>query len=313
MYALHDADDLLPLASAVAPKPERARIRCRTIEEADLDGVIGLLLEGFTDRDEAYWRMGLARHRAQALPDGVPRYGYLIERDGVPVGVLLALYRAVEGAEGTHWRCNLSSWYVRPEFRSLGTLLDGFAMRDKTVTYVNVSPAPPTWAMHKARGFKSTCAGQMLALPLVGRHRGRVRAASPESLALLPEAEARLVADHVSYGCLGLVWSDGAEAGALVFQRRALKLLPGRLARLRLPGLQLVYRSPSLDLTACLGAVGRHLLARHAMPWFVLDALARPAGIAGRYFPGRAPKFARGPNPPAVGDLAYTEIVLFGA
>lgn len=319
MLALPEVDDgpvfSQPEAPSAAPEPvkTRAKTRCRTIEESDLDAVIGLLRAGFADRSEAYWRQGLARHRAQPLPDGVPRYGYLVERDGEAVGVLLALYRAVEDATGTHWRCNLSSWYVKPEFRSLGTLLDGFAMRDKAVTYVNVSPAPQTWAMHKARGFKTICAGQMLTLPWLGRHRGRARPVSPETLALLPEAEARLVADHVSYGCLGLVWSDGATAGALLFQRRAIKVLPGRLGWLRFPGLQLVYHSPGLDLTACLGAVGRHLLLRRAMPWFVLDAVERRADLPGRYFPGRAPKFARGPNPPMPGDLSYTEIVLFGA
>jgi hypothetical protein len=296
-----------------APKPERAKTRCRIIEESDLDAVIGLLRAGFADRSEAYWRNGLAHHRAQPLPDGVPRYGYLMERDGEAVGVLLALYRVIEDEAGTHLRCNLSSWYVKPEYRSLGTLLDGFAMRDRSVTYVNVSPAPQTWAMHKARGFKTICAGQMLALPLLGRHRGRARAVSPATLALLPPAEARLVADHVSYGCLGLVWSHGPVAGALLFQRRAIKVLPGRFAWLRFPGLQLVYHSPNLDLAACLGAVGRHLMLRRGMPWFVLDALERCADIPGRYFPGRAPKFARGPNPPVAGDLSYTEIVLFGA
>lgn len=316
MFAPSETDEVPVVASdpaPAAPRPERVKTRCRTIEEGDLDAVIGLLRAGFADRSEAYWRQGLARHRAQPLPDGVPRYGYLVERDGEAVGVLLALYRAVEDATGTHLRCNLSSWYVKPEFRSLGTLLDGFAMRDKAVTYVNVSPAPQTWAMHKARGFKTICAGQMLTLPILGRHRGRARAVSPETLARLPDAEARLVADHVAYGCLGLVWSEGEKTGALLFQRRAIKVLPGRLGWLRFPGLQLVYHSPDLDLAACLGAVGRHLLLRRAMPWFVLDALAPRTDLPGRYFPGRAPKFARGPHPPMPGDLAYTEIVLFGA
>lgn len=317
MFALSESEEV-PLVSAsdpapATPKRERPKTRCRTIEEDDLDAVIALLRAGFADRSEAYWRRGLARHRAQPLPDGVPRYGYLVERDGEAVGVLLALYRVVEDEAGPSLRCNLSSWYVKPEFRSLGTLLDGFAMRDRTVTYVNVSPAPQTWAMHKARGFKTICAGQMLTLPILGRHRGRARPVSPETLALLPDEEARLVADHVSYGCLGLVWSDGDKAGALLFQRRAIKVLPGRLGWLRFPGLQLVYHSPGLDLASCLGAVGRALLLRRAMPWFVLDALERRADLPGRYFPGRAPKFARGPNPPMAGDLSYTEIVLFGA
>lgn len=303
-----------PPVAVVETVAARPKVRCRVIEEDDLGTVVRLLRIGFPDRSEAYWRTGLERHRTQPLPDDVPRYGYVLDRDGAIVGVLLALYRVVTDEAGTHLRCNLSSWYVLPEFRALGTLLDGFAMRDRRVTYTNVSPAPQTWKMHRARGFKPVCSGQMLVLPMLGSPGWgrRVRTADAESLRLLPEPEARLVADHVAYGCIGLVCSDGRKAGALVFQRRGLKLRAGSERWPRLPCLQLVYRSTDLDLPAFLGAIGRHLLTRHAMPWFVLDAVGRLPGLAGHYFEGRAPKYARGPNPPPTGDLAYTEVVLFG-
>jgi len=306
-------EDVPPAGEGV--RSTRAKVRCRTIEEDDLASVVRLLRVGFPDRSETYWRTGLDRHRTQPLPDDVPRYGYVLERDGAIVGVLLALYRTVTDEAGTHLRCNLSSWYVLPEFRALGTLLDGFAMRDRRVTYTNVSPAPQTWQMHKARGFKPVCSGQMLVMPLLaGFGRGRrVRAATPETLRLLPEPEARLVADHIAYGCIGLVCSDGEKAWAVLFQRRAIKLRPGETRWPRLPCLQLVYRSTALDLSAFLGAIGRHLILHHAMPWFVLDAVGKLPGLVGHFFEGRAPKYARGPNPPATGDLTYTEVVLFGA
>lgn len=314
MVGVNDAVEDLPSAGE-GGRAARAKVRCRTIEDDDLDAVVRLLRVGFPDRSEAYWRTGLERHRSQPLPDDVPRYGYVLERDGAIVGVLLALYRTVTDEAGTHLRCNLSSWYVLPEFRALGTLLDGFAMRDRRVTYTNVSPAPQTWRMHEARGFKPVCSGQMLVMPLLaGLGRGRrVRAARPESLRLLPEPEARLVADHIAYGCIGLVCSEGDKAWAVLFQRRAIKLRPGETRWPRLPCLQLVYRSTALDLPAFLGAIGRHLILRHAMPWFVLDAVGKLPGLAGHFFDGRAPKYARGPNPPATGDLTYTEVVLFGS
>lgn len=221
-------EDVPPAGEGV--RSARVKVRCRTIEEDDLASVVRLLQVGFPDRSEPYWRTGLDRHRTQPLPDDVPRYGYVLERDGAIVGVLLALYRMVTDEAGTHLRCNLSSWYVLPEFRALGTLLDGFAMRDRRVTYTNVSPAPQTWQIHKARGFKPVCSGQMLVMPLLadlGRGR-RVRVATPETLRLLPEPEARLVADHLAYGCIGLVCSDGEKAWAVLFQRRAIKLRPGK-------------------------------------------------------------------------------------
>ncbi|ACL59224.1 hypothetical protein [Methylobacterium nodulans] len=290
-------------------------IRCRTIDEPDLDAVLRLLRKGFPDRSEAYWRRGLTRHRARPLPPGVPRYGFLLEHEGEPVGVLLALCQVVEREAGSHLRCNLSSWYMEPRFRALGVLLDGYAMRDRTMTYVNVSPAPHTWAMHEVRGFRRFCQGQMLVLPALSRapNGQSVRGCSAEALRVLPASEARLVSDHHSYGCISLVCAEGERAGAIIFQRRSLNLVPGRRAWPRLPCFQVVYRSPNLDLSTWLGAIGRHLLRHHAMPWFVIDADGPVRGAFGRYFAGRAPKVYRGPNPPDPGDLSYTEIVLFGA
>jgi len=39
-------------------------------------------------------------------------------------------------------RCNVSRWYVEPEYRVYGTLLVRRALRHRDVTYINVSPAP---------------------------------------------------------------------------------------------------------------------------------------------------------------------------
>ncbi|MFE1601184.1 hypothetical protein [Methylobacterium sp. ID0610] len=316
-----DERDPVPAAPAAPGRPDERRtgagaprLRSRAIEEADLGAVLRLLRKGFADRSEAYWRTGLERHRARPLPAGVPRYGFLLEHEGQAVGVLLTLYQQVEGPAGPHLRCNLSSWYVEPAFRSLGVMLDGYAMRDKTTTYVNMSPAPHTLATHAVRGFRRICRGQFLVVPALSRPRAgqQVRACGPDALALLPDAQARLARDHHSYGCLSLICSDRDGAGLVVLQWRKLNLIPGRREWPQVPSLQVVYRSPDLDLSAWLGAIGRHLLRHHAAPWFVVDADGPMAGAVGRYFPDRAPKLYRGPNPPALADLSYTEAVLFG-
>ena len=88
LSALQEAERVQPDAKTAGAVAERPKVRCRTIEETDLDTAIGLLRIGFADRSEDYWREGLARHRAQPLPNDVPRYGYLIEKDGDAVGVL---------------------------------------------------------------------------------------------------------------------------------------------------------------------------------------------------------------------------------
>jgi hypothetical protein len=65
------------------------------------------------------------------------------------------------------------------------------------------------------------------------------------------------------------------------------------------------------DFVRFAGTLGRFLLKR-GMPVFMLDANGPIEGLAGVYFAGRAPKYFRGPAQPRLGDLAYTEAVLFG-
>jgi hypothetical protein len=98
------------------------KTRCREITEADLDAVADLLTRGFVGRSRDYWMQGLRRQAARTVPQGYPRFGYMLDNDGTPVGVLLLLYTfRDEGGEPSIY-CNLSSWYVEPAFRNYATL-----------------------------------------------------------------------------------------------------------------------------------------------------------------------------------------------
>jgi len=74
--------------------------------------VADLLARGFPARPRKYWTSALARLAARGAPDGCPRFGYLLEADGAPVGVLLLIFAESGGAV----RCNVSSWYVEPAY-----------------------------------------------------------------------------------------------------------------------------------------------------------------------------------------------------
>ncbi|GEO97818.1 hypothetical protein [Methylobacterium haplocladii] len=303
-----------PAQKAAAIPANAAALRCRMIEETDRDAVVALLCKGFSGRSEAHWRRGLERHIARGVPDGVPRYGYLLERDGAVVGVLLTLYTRIEDGAGSHLRCNLSSWYVEPAVRAAATLLDGRAMRDKSVTYLNISPTVHTRAMHRARGFRAYADGQLLAAPALSRiRRGqRVETLADANLALLPPREQAIARDHAGYGCLVLVCREGNAAQAVVLQPHRIKALPRWSASPTLPCYQLVYGPAGETLGRWLGALGRHLLFRHGIPLLFLDANGPMPGVVGRYIHDRAPRYAKGPHPVPVGDLSYTEQVLFG-
>ena len=299
---------------ATAASPEAKSVRCREIRPQDIDAAVELLHRGFPERPEIHWRRGLARQAKRALPPGYPVFGYLLEADGRPVGVLLTLYTATNFRADTIVRCNLSSWYVEPAFRSFATLLDRMPFRDPKVTLFNVTPAPHTRAMHEARGFVRYGRGQIVAFPALARADNRVRMRVVTDLDLLDDldpAERALVRDHLSYGCICLVWSDGGGSHPLVFQRCRIglgKWLPGGT----LPGFHLIYCSSPADLAHVAAALGRVLLRRFAMPWILMDAEAPVAGLPGHFFADRAPRYSRGPHPVGLGDLAYSELVLFG-
>src|SRR5512143_3398709 len=103
-------------------------VRCREIKEADSDAIADLLTRGF-GRSRAYWIQGLRRQALRAVPEGFPRFGYMLDNDGTPVGVLMLLYSARQESDATVIQCNLSSWYVEPAFRNYAPLLTKIAQR----------------------------------------------------------------------------------------------------------------------------------------------------------------------------------------
>ena len=291
------------------------KIRCRQIESDDLDAVAALLCVGFADRDPAYWHRGFARHRDRGPPAGYPTYGFLIEAEGRIVGVLLTLHTRVRDAGHDSVRCNLSSWYVDPEFRAYGPMLDKMATRQDGVTYLNVTPAPHSWPMLEARHYRRYCFGQMLAVPALRRPRAGLSvqdARRPGALDALTPEDRALVRAHLDYGCVAYVCDDGRGARPLLFQRRTIGLVPNLKTFGQVPAMQLIYARDIDDAVLFAGPVGRRLLASHGTPLLVIDADGPIPGLAGRYFAGRAPKYQRGVVPVRLGDLAYTELVLFG-
>ena len=53
------------------------------ISENDIDGIADLLTRGFVHRSREYWLRGLRRQGTRSLPPDTPRYGYLLENEGV--------------------------------------------------------------------------------------------------------------------------------------------------------------------------------------------------------------------------------------
>jgi hypothetical protein len=287
------------------------RIRCREITETDLNAVADLLTRGFVGRSRDYWMQGLRRQAEREVPAGYPRFGYMLDQDGLPVGVLLLLYSfRADGAETTIY-CNLSSWYVEPAFRNYAPLLTKIAQKNKEVTYINISPAHWTWPIIEAQGFSSYCSGLFFSFPLLSRaERGMsVEIVAPDTRAIkgLPVSEVDLLARHAQYSCLSLVCRT-AEGEALPFILSPVRIRRGWIAP---PAMQMIYFRDIADYIRCAGAIGR-LLLRHGKISVLLDSNGAIPRLIGLYTQARGRKYFKGPHRPRLADLTDTELVLYG-
>jgi hypothetical protein len=280
------------------------KIRCRQVADGDLDALADLLKRGFgARRTHAFWRHVLAGLKARAVPDGMPRYGYLLENAGVPVGAILLMFAASPGGEAP--RANVSSWYVEPAFRSYAPLLVAQALKLKQVTYLNVSAVPHTWPILEAQGYQRYSNGVFVAVPAVQRAHDDVRLLAADQAPDAPHEpfERDLLVEHAGYGCISFWGVTRERAHPFVFRPRIVKSV--------VPCAQLIYCRDVADVVRFAGPIGR-FLARRGRPFVVIDGNGPIEGLIGRYFDNTMPKFFRGPVRPRLGDLAFTETALFG-
>ena len=284
------------------------RVAMRNITAADLPGLAALLRSGFPRRTLSYWVEGLRHLGALTPPDGMPQFGHLLAAAGQPVGVLLMISSTPADAPPGAVRCNVSSWYVRPEFRAYAPLLSLRAIENKAATYINVWPAAHTLPAITAQGFVQGAAGLFACLPALGRwHRGVRILSRAEDWArsrFISPAQLRLLAEHQDFGCLCL-WCETADGGCPFIFR-------WRLARkLRVPCAMLIYAESLDHLEDFAGPLGRFLLAR-GMPVMLAGAHRPLRGVPGRYFPEKLHIYYKGTLPPRGSDLSYTEAAVFG-
>jgi hypothetical protein len=68
-------------------------VRSRQITDADIDGVVDLLARGFRLRPRGYWQHALEKLSSHQAPPDMPKFGYLLESGGDPVGVISFIRR----------------------------------------------------------------------------------------------------------------------------------------------------------------------------------------------------------------------------
>jgi len=282
-------------------------LRCRQINEADIDAVATLLTRGFPVHNRQFWLNALGQLTVHAPPPGLPKYGYLLESDGTVVGAILVICSKVRAHDTVATRCNLSSWYVEPPFRAYAPLLVSQALRYKDVTYTNVSSAPHTRPIIEAQGFSRYSDGIFLAVPALQGPFGdpaiEILDAQRQPRVEFDPCDQEILQQHAAHGCISLWCATPERAYPFVFRPR--------LVRGFVPCAQLIYCRDVSDLVRFAGPVGR-VLARHGRPLVLIDANGPIPSLLGWFGRGRMPRYFKGPQRPRLGDLAYTEYALLG-
>jgi hypothetical protein len=279
-------------------------VRCREIRAADVDSITDLLTTGFPNTRN-HWRSALRLLSQRVVPEGFPRYGYMLETGTAAVGVILLIFSYVPNS-GTV-RCNGSAWYVVPAFRTFAPLLLLKILRHR-VTHTNVSPSLHTLPIIEALGYRRFCDGAFAAIPVLAAGIGKTRISRVvKTLHLekfVPAGDLQILRDHESFGCLSL-WFETQDKGyPFIFRRRFIKRLPF------VPCAQLIYCSSLDDLVRLAGPIGKYLALR-GMPLMLIPANGPIPKLVGKFFGGK-PMYYVGPERPRLGDLAYTEVAIFG-
>lgn len=283
------------------------RVRFRQIADSDVNDVVELLTRGFAPhRSRLFWQGVMARLAAHATPPGAPRYGYMLDAGNGPVGVVLLVSTTISTGDAMQARGCFSSWYVEPAYRSYAGLLVSQAMRHKDVTYLNLTSAPHTRPIVQAQGYTCYARGVFiaaLALQLFARGPGsRVVPAHATPQASFTPFERQVLLDHAAYGCIAVWCETGERAYPFAFRPRTLKGIPCT---------QLVYCRDVQDCARLVGPLARYLTPR-GRPLLLIDANGPVPGLVGKYFDQKMPRYFRGPDRPRLGDLAYTEVAMFG-
>jgi hypothetical protein len=284
-----------------------SEIKFREIADADMASIVALLSRGFPNPRPGLWLHAVAQLIKHEQPPGLPKYGYVMERHDVVVGVILTIFSRVRTGNAFAVRCNPCAWYVDPPFRAYAGLLFAKALAHENVTYLNVSAAPHTERMIEALGFSRYCNGTFIAIPLLSglsRQAGvKVFGAHRRLPFDVDPFEKDLLVHHAEHGCISLWCQASGRAYPFVFRRRVVKGV--------IPCAQMIYCRGLEDFVRFAVPVGRYLALR-ATFLVAVGSNGPVPGLLGTFRSGVLPRYFKGPQRPSLADVAYTEFGVMG-
>jgi len=280
----------------------------RQINEDDIPELINLIINGFDPtHSREFWNHFFSCLGRRSAPAAFPRYGYVLVHDSRLVGVVILIYSTIWNDGVAKIRCNGSTAYTDPDFRCYAPLLYLRPHKDKNVTTLNITAIPHTHKMIEALGYKKYNSGLFATIPLLSRSPKeasvRIVDAHVEPDAIFDTRERELLLEHAEFGCTSIWCIADGRAYPFVFRPRKVKTF--------LPAVQLVYCRDINDFARFAKPIGLYFAKRFC--FIALLHYQNPIpGLFGAYYGKKAPLYFRGPDPPRLGDLAYTETSMFG-
>jgi acetoacetyl-CoA synthetase len=276
--------------------PDHSSVKVRPVEAGHIPRMIAFLREGFVPHisPEALRRLF---EYSWAVPAEKPNLGFALWSGEEVVGFLGAIYAERPTPGGLVKTCNMSTWYVRPDFRWAAMKLLYAVMAQSSYAIINLTPSPGVRRIMEALGFQTIDQRKLVYLPW---HYGRgMFRSGPELLTdplreiapLLEGDEARFLQDHLPYRLKHYLLREGGEHCYLVMKRRR---FPGHAAFGAVPvrKLQLMWY-PCMEILY----VGNPQLAARCWERFVPAVIRRERVLAvvaaERLFNGHAPAGAQ--------------------
>src|SRR5574341_28967 len=228
--------------------------------------MLALLAEGFPDID-IEWSSAFA-----ALP-GKTGHGVLLLIDGCPEGGILMFERSRTIGGVMRRVVNLSSWYIRPPYRTLGLRMMGEITDDGSAIYTVATPIASVQKICLRVGFRYVSHGSIASVPcLNGGSVGGETAVEPYQPGALRDTDLDIaLRDH------------GDERHVAILLRRPTGVVPVLWRRgLKVRGVaaaRLLFAADHRAVRGALGAVHWHLLRRHGIVGLYLPRIAPYAGL----------------------------------
>ena len=144
--------------AAPAPPQSSKGLRCREIEERDIEDIVALLAKGFTVRSRRYWARALDRLSHHPTPAGSAEawLSFGICAASRSASCLLIFSGIVATAADAGHPLQRLKLVCRAGVSQLRLACWCCALsKHKHVTYLNISPAPHTRATIEAQGFSA--------------------------------------------------------------------------------------------------------------------------------------------------------------